>query len=185
MKSKTNLWSLYKKDVDPSLFKELSKNYNSVSAQPELEFNKSAMLSAINSIDSNIGNCTGLEWLTSVHGVGPHIDSKHVEYTHLYLVNPAPWFRVYTLEDPTTNSLIDLEKYPIPNLKEVGDMITIRTDKYHWLLPTIPNATVLKKVWAALAFSTSEPIEKDKLEKIFSHVVEKLHEKYTTENENL
>ena len=60
-------------------------------------------------------------------------------------------------------------------------MITIRTDKYHWLLPTIPNATVLKKVWAALAFSTTEPINKDKLEKIFSHVVEKLHEKYTTE----
>lgn len=181
MKLKTNLWSLYKKNVDPLLFKELSKNYNCVYAQCELEFNASAMLSAINSIDSNIGNCTGLEWITSVHGVGPHTDSKHVQYTHLYLVNTASWFRVYTLEDPTTtNSLIDLEKYPIPNLKEVGDIMTIRSDKYHWLLPSIANATVSKKVWAALAFSTTEPIDKDKLEKIFSHVVEKLHEKYTT-----
>ena len=43
-----------------------------------------------------------------------------MEYTHLYLVNTAPWFRVYTLEDPTTNSLMDLGNYPIPNLKEVG-----------------------------------------------------------------
>lgn len=180
MKTK-NLWSLYKKNIDPFFFKDLSTSYNCVHAQPELEFNASAMLSTINSIDSNIGNCTGLEWIMSVHGVGPHTDSRHVEYTHLYLVNQAPWFRVYTLEDPanTTNSLMDLDSYPIPNLEEVGDIMTIRSDKYHWLLPSTPNAKVHKKIWAALAFSTTEPIDQKKLEKIFSHVVEKLHKKYT------
>ena len=187
MKSQTptaykELWKAWKATkLPPGDLSSLKYNYSSVYFTYEFELNCAALLELINVYDKHIKFCTSLGWLCSIHGVGPHVDSGRIEYSHLCILNPKKGFGVTTIAKAL--KLPYRHSYDHPCLtnhnQQPGDIMSIRTDKLHWLdAGPMTGKTINNNIWAALSFSTNVPIRPDKLKRIYADVITKLQDKY-------
>jgi len=176
------LWNAWKKNgLSSSVLHTLKTEYSSVYFFDDLEFNRDALLELINVYNKRIKFCTSLGWLASMHGVGPHVDSSSVEYSHLCILNPKDGFGVVTIDKSLKLPFRHSYDHPCaPNYNQKpGDIISIRTDKLHWLEAGVMRGrTVNNKIWGALTFSTNAPMKPEHLKCIFANVITKLQDKY-------
>ena len=176
------LWNAWKKTKLPAYeLSELKNNYSSVYFIHELEFNCDALLEVINVHDKSIKFCTNLGWLCSIHGVGPHVDNPTIEHSHLCILNPKTGFGVTTIANALKLPFRHRYDHPcVTNYKQQpGDLISLRTDKLHWLdVEPGRRKTVNNNIWAALSFSTKVPIRSDKQKRIYADVIAGLQDKY-------